>query len=96
MQELSEIIREQQRSRGPHDDPLTDSVIAELLRLAEEICVLRDRLDSCQRLVEAGEAPDVAAIDAYSAPVDVIEQRLANHQAFFREIFERLNAAGKV
>ena len=95
MQELSEIIREQQAARAPHDDPLTDSVIAELLRLAEEICVLRDRLDTCQRLVAAGETPDVATIDAFTAPVEVIEQRLADHQAFFREIFERLNAAGK-
>ena len=95
MQELSEIIREQQQSRAPHDDPMTDSVIAELLRLAEEVCVLRDRLDTCQRLLAAGEKADAAAIDAYTAPVEVIEQRLAGHQAFFREIFERLSAAGK-
>ena len=95
MQELSEIIRQQQQAREPHDDPLADRVIAELLRLAEEICVLRDRLDSCQRLVESGELPTTEAVDAYVAPVEAVEERLAAHQQFFTEIFERLSAADK-
>ena len=74
---------------------MTDRVLAELLQLAEEICVLRDRLDTCQRLVEAGESPSATAIDAYTPPVELIEQRLAAHQQFFKEIFERLSAADK-
>ena len=55
MDSLKDIIDRQQRERPPHDDPLTDRLLAEIVRLAEEVCVLRDRLDTCERLAAAGQ-----------------------------------------
>ena len=91
MDSLKDIIDRQHLERPPHDDPLTDRLIAELVRLAEEVCVLRDRLDTCERLAAAGQPAGCAAIDAYEVPGRVLEERLATHREFFESVFARLN-----
>jgi len=93
MKTLQEVIDQQQRSRAPHDDPLTDHLMAELVRLAEEVCVLRDRLDTCDRLAAAGKSGDPSSIDGFELEAEVIEQRLARHREFFEELFSRLSRA---
>ncbi len=90
MEKLEDIIKRQHRDRAPHDDPLTDRLMAEIVRLAEEVCVLRDRLETCQHLAASGNAADVAAIDAFEPSAEQIQQRLARHREYFEELFERL------
>ena len=87
MRTLEEIVREQQASRST-DDPVVESLMAELIRVAEDLCVARDRLDTCLRI--AGDAVDEAAIDAYELSPELIEERLARHKAYFEDLFSRL------
>jgi hypothetical protein len=46
-------------------DPAVDRVLSITLALAGEVAVLRERLDSLERLLEAGEPVSRAALDAY-------------------------------
>ena len=87
MRTLEDIVSEQQRARAA-DDPVAELLMTELVRVAEELCVMRDRLDTCLRL--AGESVDEASIDAYEVSADLTEQRLARHQSFFEDLFGRL------
>lgn len=93
MESLQEIVTAQQAARAPRDDPFAERVVAELLLLAEEICVLRDRLDSCARLAAAGKPCSRAAIDAFEPDDSIIAERLAEHRAFYEELFAQLDDA---
>ncbi len=90
MESLKDIIDRQHLDRPPHDDPLTDRLLAELVRLAEEVCVLRDRLDTCERLAAAGQSAGCAAIDEFEPTNAMLEERLAKHREFFESVFARL------
>jgi len=90
---LQEIIARQHAGRDPHDDPLTDKLLAEILRLAEEVCVLNDRLDTCERLLADGHSPDEASIDAYEPNATATRERLARHSEYFERLFVRLSDA---
>ena len=87
MKTLKDIAAQQQASRPAHDDPLTDRLVAEIVSLAEEVCVLRDRLDTAERL-ETGAAD---AIDAYEPDETLIAERLADHTRFYEEVFARIS-----
>lgn len=91
MKTLKDIAAEQHAARAPHDDPLTDRLLAEIIALAEEVCVLRDRVDTAQHLFEAGESVSETSIDAFSADAQLTEVRLARHQAYFETLFARLS-----
>ena len=73
MRTLEEIVAEQQDSRAS-DDPVVVALMAELIRVAEELCVANDRLDTCLRI--AGDTVDEAAIDSYEASAELTEERL--------------------
>jgi len=90
MSTLEDIVAEQQALQRNMDDPLLAAVVAELLRQAEEVCVLRDRLDSVERLLEAGSAPIPDAIDAYVPSPELVSERLERHRRYFAELFERV------
>ena len=90
MESLKDIVARQQRARPQHDDPLTNRLLAELVGLAEEVCVLRDRLDTCEQLASRGEPVDAAAIDAFKPTTEMTEQRLASHRAFFEALLARV------
>ena len=84
MESLKDIIeRQQQASPKYFDDPQKDAMIATILSLAEEVCVLRDRVDTCRRLAESGEPASDAAIDGFEIPGELLEQRLCAHTEFF-------------
>ena len=91
MRSLKDIIAEQQASR-PSDDPVVETLMDELIRVAEELCVARDRLETCLQL--AGDAVSPAAIDAFEPSPELTEQRLSRHTAFFEEMLGRL-ASGR-
>jgi hypothetical protein len=90
MEMLKDIIARQQDGRFASDDPLVERLIAELLVLAEEVCVLRDRLDACEKLSRDGKVADMSAIDAYKRDSDSIERQLESHKAFFNDVFARI------
>ena len=90
MKTLKEIVSEQHAARAPHDDPLTDRLLAEIVALAEDVCVLRDRLDTAVRLSEAGKTVDDASIDSWDPPPDVVDERLARHREYFESLFAKI------
>ncbi len=88
---LTEIITEQQQATPVYfDDPMTDRLLTEVLRLAEEVCVLRDRLDTSERLAAAGTLATRDAVDEFAPDADIIESRLAAHRTFFAQTFAEL------
>jgi primosomal protein N'' len=95
MKTLTDIVAEQHAARAPHDDPLTDRLMAQIVALAEEVCVLRDRLDTVERIVDSGQVADATAIDAWQPPQEVIEARLARHKAWFEEVFAELSGVNE-
>ncbi len=92
---LEDIVAEQQALQRNEDDPLLAAVLAELLRQAEEVCVLRDRLDSVERLLEAGSTPTPDTIDAYAPSPELVSRRLERHRRYFAELLERLQTASR-
>lgn len=90
MKTLKEVIDEQQRNRAPHDDPLTDRLMAEIVHLAEEVCVLRDRLDTSEQLAAIGKLSDKASIDGFEIDEKGVEKRLARHRKFFEALLSRI------
>ena len=91
MESLQDIIERQQQSTPRYfDDPQKEAMLATILSLAEEICVLRDRLDTSRRLVADGKPATDDAIEAFAVPEEVIEQRLAEHTAFYESTLARV------
>ena len=52
-------------------DPAVDKILSITLALAGEVAVLHDRLDTVERLSEAGLVPGPAAVDAYRPDSEV-------------------------
>ena len=92
MRSLEDIVAAQQSAKSS-DDPVVEILMRELIRVAEELCVMRDRLDTCLRLAESGEPVSAAAIDAFEPSAEITEQRLARHKRLFEEVFGKLAAA---
>ncbi|MFW2403595.1 MAG: hypothetical protein ACN4GT_02435 [Gammaproteobacteria bacterium] len=91
MESLRDIIeRQQQASPTYFDDPQKDAMLRTILSLAEEVCVLRDRVDTCRRLADAGQPASDAAIDAFDVADELLEQRLSAHTEFFEATLARL------
>lgn len=91
MKSLAEIAAAQQASRSAHSDPLTDRLLAELLRAMEEVCVLRDRLDTAGRVVDDKQG-FVARIDSFEVGEHLQSERLAQHSNYYEDVFARLKS----
>lgn len=80
-----------------HDDPSVDRLFAMVAALTAELCVLRDRLDTHERLAEAGKIATQANIDDYMPDDDAAaarqERRMKTLQAVYRVITEGPRAA---
>ena len=57
------------------EQPAMEAMYGMLVILMEEICVLRDRLDTCERLGEQGIAATPASIEAYEPTAEVEQER---------------------
>lgn len=91
MRSLRDILKEQQRARPRHFPNSTeDSLIALLIETAEEVCVLRDDIDTRRRLAEGGTLATDDAVRAFPISDEIVSERLASHQRFFEELFARL------
>lgn len=66
---MAEPITLQKKARGERPqyfaDPAIDKALSITLALAGEVAVLRDRIDTIERLAEAGQSPTRVAVDAY-------------------------------
>lgn len=84
MESLQDIIEKQQKARPTYfEDPQKDAMLATILSLAEEVCVLRDRIDTSRRLADSGAPASDAAIDTFEISDELLEQRLSTHTEFF-------------
>ena len=61
------ILQKKARGQRPQyfADPAIDKTLAITLALAGEVAVMRDRIDTIERLAEAGQSPTRAAVDDY-------------------------------
>lgn len=66
---MSAAAKLQQRARGERpqyfEDPAIDKVLSITMALAGEFAVLRERMDSIERLLESGRPLTREALDAY-------------------------------
>lgn len=87
---MTATVQLQKKARGDRpqyfEDPAVDKVLAITLALAGETAVLHDRLDTIERLLEAGEPVSRAAIDAYLPGEAVRAERDAWREGFLANI----------
>ncbi len=57
------------------EDPQTDKVLAIVMALIGEVSVLRERLDTIERLLEAKDILAIADIEAYQPDESVAKER---------------------
>ena len=92
MKSLKDIAAGQQQSRpNYYDDAEKDRMIALIIELAEEVCVLRDAVDNAAQLARADIPATPEALDNYTVSEDLIAERLAQHQAWFEQLFAKLS-----
>jgi hypothetical protein len=91
MESLKDIAARQQANRPTYfDDPQKDHMLALILELTEEICVLQDQLASCALLSGASKACSPEAIQAFQPDAEEVDRRLAQHTRRFEEVLARL------
>lgn len=87
---MTAAIRLKRKARGERPyffaDPNVDKVIAMVMGLAGEVAVMRDRLDTLERLLERTGALQRADIDAYRPEAEVVAERSAWREAFLSEV----------
>lgn len=70
-----------------HDNASIDRAIAMMLTLAQEVSVLRDRVDTLERLGEEAGWLKPGAADAYAPPPEVKARREARREAYLDRLF---------
>ncbi len=91
MESLQEIAKRQQAGRpNYYDDPQKDHMLALILELTEELCVLQDQIDSCAQLSAAGKPCNPQAIQAFQPTAEEMDRRLAQHTQRFEKVLSRL------
>ena len=71
------LLDERTGSRPEFMQPLAgDRVVDAVLRLAMEVCVLRDRMDAYEAVAAEDDAEFLARVEAYEAPADVEQARM--------------------
>lgn len=68
------------------DDPAVERVLSITMAVAAEVAVLRERLDTIERLMEAGQAVNKAAIDAFKPDDSAARERQEWHAAYIARI----------
>ena len=68
------------------DDPDTDKLVSMLMGLAGEVSVMRDRLDTIERLLGEKGLLSQSDIDNFEPPEDVLMQRAETREMFLGEI----------
>ena len=87
---MSTSVKLQRKARGERPyffaDPNVDKVVAMIMGLAGEVAVMRDRLDTLERLLERTGALQRAEIEHYRPDAQVTAERAAWREAFLAEV----------
>jgi hypothetical protein len=77
------------RGKRPHffDDPAIDQMMTFLIELTTEVSVMRERLDTVERLLERDGSVTRAAIEAYVPEAGVETERAAWRDAYVKRVF---------
>lgn len=73
------------------DDPAIDQMMTFFLELMTEVSVLRERVDTVERLLDAKGTVSRADIEAYRADAAVEAERTAWRDAYFRRVMRMHN-----
>ena len=95
-----QAIHLQRKARGERPryfaDPAVDKVLSMVMALTGEVAVLRDRLDTIERLLENGQPVTRAAIDGFETDETVKADRDAWRETFLdvvlRSVHQELEA----
>lgn len=68
------------------DDPNIDKLLAMFMALVSEVAVLRERLDTHERLTDAGAAANAANVEAYEASDAADEERAEWRAAYVARV----------
>ena len=74
------------------DDPAVDKLLAMLMGLAGEVSVMRDRIDTIERVATEKKLFSVEDIEAYEASEDVLKERAERREIFLGEITRIISA----
>lgn len=87
-------VRRWANGARPHffDDPDIDRMVAMLMGLAGEVSVLRDRLDTLERLLEARGGPGPDDIESYIPSEAVAAERARQRAQFLAEVLRIVEA----
>ena len=92
MESLKSIAARQQANRPVYfDDPQKDHMLAMILQLAEEVCVLQSRVETCVLLSKKGQSCTNAAIDQFEISPELQDQRLQQYTEFHEQLMSRLS-----
>jgi hypothetical protein len=70
---MTTVLQKKAKGARPSyfQDPAIDKILSITLALAGEVAVLRDRLDSVERMTEAGQPISPAGVDAFVPTADI-------------------------
>ncbi|MEM1019091.1 MAG: hypothetical protein ACFBZ9_07235 [Sphingomonadales bacterium] len=92
---MSDKIELQKKARGQRpeyfEDPAIDKVLSITMALAGEMAVMRDRLDTVERLLEAGDPVTRESINSYQPDVSVRDERDAWRESFLDIVLRRVH-----
>lgn len=77
------------KGKRPHffDDPALDQMMTFLLELTTEVGVLRDRLDTVERLLDQHGSVTRAAIESFQPSQQLEDERNAWRAAYLKRVF---------
>lgn len=82
-------------ARGPqpkfHDEQAVDDLFHIVTALTQEIVVLRERLDTHERIAESDGSATVDEVDRFAVDQDVFAQRAARRKAIIANVFRVLS-----
>jgi hypothetical protein len=93
---MSEQIKLKRKAKGERpyffDDPAVDKLLSMLMGLAGEVSVMRDRLDTIERLANDKNLFTIDDIEKYHPDDAVLKQRAERREAFLGEITRIIGA----
>ena len=89
-------LSRQTRGKRPSffEDPAIDQMMTFFIELTTEVAVLRERLDTVERLLERDGKVTRAAIEAYQADAQVEVERTAWRDAYMKRVMRMHAPAG--
>jgi hypothetical protein len=87
-EERPHVIRHAKGKRPEfYDTPGLDAAMSMIMVLANEMCVLRDRLDSAERVAKGSGLDLAAGIETLELDQDALEAREQRRQDFLKRLF---------